>query len=73
MTKLYQREREGVNTLYRAGARLFRLTDENRPAESKGFFDRQLSLDDLLEHLKPRTCVWPESGSRVLNTWIEQA
>ena len=52
MTKLYQREREGVNTLYRAGARLFRLTDENRPAESKGFFDRQLSLDDLLEHLK---------------------
>ena len=45
---------ESVNTLYRSGARLFRLSDENRPAETRGFFDRQLSLDDLLEHLKRR-------------------
>ena len=30
----------------------FRLTDKNRPAESRGFFDRQLSLDALLEHLE---------------------
>ena len=52
MTELYQRELDSVNTLYDAGARLFRLTDKNRPAESKGFFDRQLSLDDLLEHLE---------------------
>ena len=41
-----------VNALYSAGARLFRLSDENRPAETKGFFDRQLSLDDLLSHLE---------------------
>ena len=54
MTQLYQRELNSVNTLYDAGARLFRLTDENRPAESRGFYDRQLSLDDLLEHLKRR-------------------
>ena len=40
-----------VNTLYAAGARLFRLTDENRPAESRGFYDRQPSLDALLAHL----------------------
>ena len=50
MTQLYQPELEAVNTLYAAGAFLFRLTDKNRPAESKGFFDRQLSLDALLEH-----------------------
>ena len=43
-----------VNSLYAAAARLFRLTDENRPAESRGFYDRQLSLDDLLEHLERR-------------------
>ena len=54
MTQLYQRELDSVKTLYSAGARLFRLTDENRPAESKGFFDRQLSLDDLLEHIERR-------------------
>ena len=41
-----------VNALYSAGARLFRLSDENRPAESRGFYGRQLSLDDLLEHLE---------------------
>ena len=40
-----------VKTLYAAGARLFRLTDENRPAESRGFYDRQPSLDALLAHL----------------------
>ena len=52
MTQLYQPVPEGVNTLYDAGAFLFRLTDENRPAENTGFYDRQLSLDDLLEHLE---------------------
>ena len=54
MTQLYQPVLDSVNTLYDAGARLFRLTDENRPAESRGFYDRQLSLDDLLEHLERR-------------------
>ena len=54
MTQLYQPVLDSVNTLYDAGARLFRLTDENRPAESRGFYDRQLSLDDLLEHLGRR-------------------
>ena len=54
LTQLYQRELDSVNTLYDAGARLFRLTDENRPAESRGFYGRQLSLDDLLEHLERR-------------------
>ncbi len=52
MTQLYQPVLDSVNTLYDAGARLFRLTDENRPAESRGFYGRQLSLDDLLEHLE---------------------
>ena len=52
LIQLYQPVLDSVNALYSAGARLFRLTDENRPAESKGFFDRQLSLDDLLEHLE---------------------
>ena len=51
MTQLYQRELDSVDTLYAAGARLFRLTDENRPAESRGFYDRQPSLDALLAHL----------------------
>ena len=45
---------EAVNTLYEKGARLFRLSDENKPAESRGFYGRQLSLDDLLEHLERR-------------------
>ena len=52
MTQLYQPELEAVTTLYAKGARLLRLTDENRPAESRGFFNRQLSLDALLEHLE---------------------
>ena len=52
MTQLYQPVLDSVNTLYDAGARLFRLTDENRPAETAGFYGRQLSLDDLLEHLE---------------------
>ena len=43
-----------VNTLYDRGAKLFRLSDENKPAESRGFYGRQLSLDDLLEHLERR-------------------
>ena len=51
MTQLYQRELEAVKTLYSQGAFLFRLTDKNSPAESKGFFDRRLKLDRLLEHL----------------------
>ena len=51
LTRLYQRELDSVNTLYAKGARLLRLTDENRPAESRGFYDRQLSLDALLAHL----------------------
>ena len=51
MTQLYQPELESVNSLYRQGAFIFRLTDENRPAESAGFFNRQLSLDQLLEHV----------------------
>ena len=54
MTKLYQRELEAVNTLYDEGALLFRLSDKNSPAENRGFYDRQLSLDDLLEHLERR-------------------
>ena len=56
-----------VNTLYSAGARLFRLSDENRPAETKGFFDRQLSLDDLLSHLERghRLGIEPQSISTV--------
>ena len=54
LTELYQRELDSVITLYDAGARLFRLSDENRPAETRGFYDRQLSLDDLLEHLEQR-------------------
>ena len=52
MTQSYQPVLEGVNTLYDAGARLFRLTDENRPAESRGFYGRQLSLDLLSEHIE---------------------
>ena len=45
----------------------FRLTDKNRPAESKGFFDRQLSLDDLLEHLErgQRLGIEPQSINTV--------
>ena len=43
-----------VKTLYDMGAKIFRLSDQNRPAEAKGFYDRQLSLDDLLEHLERR-------------------
>ena len=54
LSQLYQPELEAVNTLYSQGAFLIRLTDKNRPAESKGFFDRQRSLDDLLEHLERR-------------------
>ena len=45
---------EAVNTLYSRGARLFRLDDENRPAEAGGFYDRQLSLDALLAHVERR-------------------
>ena len=52
LTQLYQPVLDSVDTLYNKGAFLFRLNDKNRPAESKGFFDRQLSLDDLLEHLE---------------------
>ena len=52
MARPYHSVLEGVNTLYNKGAFLFRLTDENRPAESRGFFNRQLSLDALLEHLE---------------------
>ena len=33
---------------------LFRVGPSNKPAESKGFFDRQPKLDDLLEHLERR-------------------
>ena len=41
-----------VNTLYESGAFLFRVGPSNRPFESRGFFNRQLSLDALLEHLE---------------------
>ena len=50
METLSPKTAESVDTLYSKGARLFRLSDENKPAEAKGFFDRQLSLDELLEH-----------------------
>ena len=43
-----------VNTLYDMGAFLFRVGPSNKPAESRGFYGRQLSLDDLLEHLERR-------------------
>ena len=36
------------------GAFLFRVGPSNKPAESRGFYGRQLSLDDLLEHLERR-------------------
>ena len=36
------------------GAFLFRVGPSNKPAEIKGFFDRQPKLDDLLEHLERR-------------------
>ena len=54
MTQEYQPELEAVNALYSAGAFLFRLTDKNRPAETSGFYKRQLSLDALLEHRERR-------------------
>ena len=41
-----------VDTLYDMGAFLFRVGPSNKPAESRGFYGRQLSLDDLLEHLE---------------------
>ena len=41
-----------VNTLYKSGAFLLRVGPSNKPAESRGFFDRQPSLDDLLSHLE---------------------
>ena len=68
MTQLYQRELDSVNTLYEKGARLFRLTDENRPAESRGFYDRQLSLDALLAHLDNghRLGIEPQSVNAVV-------
>ena len=54
MTRLYQPLIDSVNSLYGEGARLLRLDDKNRPAESRGFYGRQPSLDDLLEHLERR-------------------
>ena len=42
-----------VNTLYSAfGAQLLRVREDKAPAESRGWIDRQLSLDDLLEHVE---------------------
>ena len=68
MTQLYQRELDSVNTLYAKGARLFRLTDENRPAETRGFFDRQLRLDDLFSHIERgrRLGIEPQSINTVV-------
>ena len=43
-----------VKTLYRSGAFLLRVGPSNKPAESRGFFNRQLSLDALLEHVERR-------------------
>ena len=50
------------------GAFLFRVGPSNKPAESKGFFDRQLSLDDLLEHLErgQRLGIEPQSINTVV-------
>ena len=64
----YSTAADSVNSLYAAGARLFRLTDENRPAEARGFYDRQLSLDDLLEHVErgQRLGIEPRSISTVV-------
>ena len=51
----YHQNVRAVNSLYTDfGACLFRLRANNKPAESRGFYDRQLSLDDLLEHLERR-------------------
>ena len=52
LTQKYQPLIDGVNSLYGEGARLFRLDDKNRPAEARGFYNRQLSLDQLLEHVE---------------------
>ena len=54
MNKPYNTVADSVNSLYQHGAFLFRLDGDNRPAETKGFYGRQLRLDDLLEHVERR-------------------
>ena len=41
-----------VNTLYEFGAQLLRVREDKSPAESRGWIDRQLSLDDLQRHVE---------------------
>ena len=44
-------DRTAVNALVARGAFLLRVAPDKRPAESRGFYHRQLSLDDLLAHV----------------------